>query len=139
MIRPVLHQPPQALGSQAVDGIEVRMLLDQALEHGVRDAGGIEARPPDARPVGAATAQRIEPVASFDQQRPDVGAGQFPLQAMAGGNIAGAARAIKEAFAGLESGKVAARTNVAFTKAAVKPPAAAVVTLGTLDAPRRCG
>jgi hypothetical protein len=54
---------PDAFGTQAIDRIKIRMLLDQPLERGVGQVRGIEPGSLAARAIGAAAAQRVEAIA----------------------------------------------------------------------------
>jgi hypothetical protein len=130
-----VRQTPAAFGPQAIDGIKIRMLLDEALERGIGVARGIEARSFQALAIGAAAAQGVEAITRFNQQRTNLCAGKGTLQSMAGGNIAGSAGAIEEAFAGFQRAKVTAGANVASIKATIKPAATVVVRTGAPDPP----
>ena len=124
--------PPQAtdaFGAKSVDDSDVRMLLDQAVERGIRDIGGIEARSFGAGAIGAPAAQRIEAVADFDQKRADFAAGKNALQAVARRDVAGLTGLIEQTFAPFERGEILALADLADAKAAIKLAAAVVVTL----------
>jgi hypothetical protein len=73
------RRSPDALDTKAIDHIKVRMLLDEALERGIGDARRIEAWTFGAWAICAVAAQRIEPVAGFNQQGADLGAGKSAL------------------------------------------------------------
>jgi hypothetical protein len=120
-----VRRAAHAFGAQTIDKCEIGVLLNEALERAVGDARGIEAGSLDALAIGAAAAQGIKAVAGFDQKRADLGAGQFALQPVAAGNVAGAAGAMEKPFAGFEGGNIAACADVADAKAAVEPAAAA--------------